>query len=62
MEERGSDSVVGLVSYLESRLDNVVYRSGLVKTRRAARQLVSHGHVLVNGRRVNIPSYRVAEG
>ena len=47
---------------LESRLDNVVYRLGLARTRRAARQLVNHGHILVNGSRVDIPSYRVAAG
>src|SRR5213595_3825936 len=49
-----------LLQILESRLDNVVYRSGLARTRRAARQLVSHGHFLVNGEKVNIPSYRVS--
>ena len=48
-----------LLQILESRLDNVVYRAGLARTRRAARQLVSHGHFLVNGHKVNIPSYRV---
>ncbi|OGC80060.1 30S ribosomal protein S4 [Candidatus Adlerbacteria bacterium RIFCSPLOWO2_01_FULL_51_16] len=58
--EHGQDSVVGLMRKLESRLDNVVYRLGFVKTRRAARQMVSHGHILVNGRRVNIPSYLVS--
>jgi len=47
---------------LESRLDNVVYRLGLARTRRQARQLVNHGHVLVNGSRVDIPSFRVAAG
>lgn len=47
---------------LEARLDNVVYRLGLARTRRAARQLVNHGHVMVNGARVDIPSYRVAPG
>ncbi|MCM3725419.1 30S ribosomal protein S4 [Neobacillus cucumis] len=47
---------------LESRLDNVVYRLGLARTRRAARQLVNHGHIQVNGSRVDIPSYRVAPG
>lgn len=47
---------------LEARLDNVVYRLGLARTRRAARQLVNHGHILVNGSRVDIPSYRVAAG
>ena len=50
-----------LLQILESRLDNVVYRSGLARTRRAARQLVSHGHFLVNGEKVNIPSYRVTQ-
>ena len=48
-----------LVILLEARLDNVVYRAGLARTRRQARQLVSHGHFLVNGKKVNIPSYRV---
>lgn len=47
---------------LESRLDNVVYRLGLARTRRQARQLVNHGHILVNGSRVDIPSYRVTPG
>lgn len=50
-----------LVVLLESRLDNVVYRAGLARTRRQARQLVSHGHFLVNGRKVNIPSFRVSQ-
>jgi len=49
-----------LLVILESRLDNVVYRSGLANTRRQARQLVVHGHLLVNGKKVNIPSYRVS--
>lgn len=47
---------------LESRLDNLVYRAGFAKTRRAARQLVNHGHILVNGKKVDIPSYRVRVG
>jgi small subunit ribosomal protein S4 len=47
---------------LELRLDNVVYRSGWASTRPQARQFVSHGHVLVNGKRVNVPSYRVRKG
>jgi small subunit ribosomal protein S4 len=47
---------------LEARLDNVVYRLGLARTRRQARQLVNHGHILVNGSRVDIPSYRLAAG
>ena len=47
---------------LESRLDNLVYRIGFASTRRGARQLVNHGHVTVNGKKVNIPSYRVKPG
>jgi small subunit ribosomal protein S4 len=62
MEKRGKDSISGLLNRLEARLDNVVYRAGFTKTRRAARQLVGHGHVLVNGRRLNIPSYKVEVG
>jgi len=50
-----------MLQILESRLDNVIYRAGFAKSRDMARQLVGHGHVLVNGRRVNIPSYRVSE-
>src|SRR5512133_4099442 len=48
-----------LLQILESRLDNVVYRAGLARTRRQARQFVVHGHFLVNGQKVDIPSYRV---
>lgn len=48
-----------LLELLERRLDNVVYRSGLAPSRRAARQLVTHGHFVLNGRRVDIPSIRV---
>ena len=51
-----------LITLLESRLDNVVFRMGLASTRREARQLVVHGHYDVNGRRVDIPSYRVKVG
>lgn len=51
-----------LIEYLERRLENVVYRLGFAQTRRQARQLVSHGHITVNGRRVNIASYRVKVG
>ena len=50
-----------LLQLLESRLDNVVYRAGFARTRRHARQLVGHGHFVVNGHKVNIPSYQVAE-
>ena len=51
-----------LLQYLERRLDNVVYRLGFGTTRRQARQIVSHGHILINGKRVNIASYRVKQG
>ena len=47
---------------LESRLDNIVYRMGFARTRRASRQLVNHGHVLVDGKKVDIPSYQVKPG
>jgi small subunit ribosomal protein S4 len=50
------------MALLESRLDNVVYRLGLARTRRQARQLVNHGHILVDGKRVDIPSFRVLPG
>ena len=51
-----------LLQILESRLDNVVFRLGLANTRREARQVVNHGHILVNGSRVDIPSYLVKPG
>jgi len=51
-----------LLMILESRLDNVVYRSGLAATRPQARQLVNHGHFRVNGKKVDIPSYEVSSG
>ena len=51
-----------LLQYLESRLDNIVYRLGLAPTRAAARQLVSHKHITVNGKVVNIASYQVRPG
>jgi len=50
-----------LLQILESRLDNVIYRAGMARTRRMARQLVSHGHFTVNGVKVNVPSYRVSQ-
>ena len=53
---------INLLILLESRLDNLVYRMGFAKTRRAARQLVNHGHILVDGKKVNIPSFRVKVG
>ncbi len=59
MEGKAGDN---LISVLESRLDNIAYRMGMALTRREARQLVSHGHFTVNGKRVDIPSYRVSVG
>ena len=50
-----------LLRILETRLDNVVYRAGLARTRRQARQMVSHGHFTVNGVKVDVPSYRVSQ-
>ena len=58
--KRGKTGEV-MLQILESRLDNVVYRAGLARTRRMARQLVSHGHFTVNGVKVDIPSYRVSQ-
>lgn len=51
-----------MLQLLESRLDNIIYRAGFANTRRAARQLVCHGHVTVNGGKVDIPSYQVKPG
>ena len=51
-----------LITILESRLDNVVFRMGYALTRRDARQLATHGHFLVNGQKVDIPSYRIKAG
>ena len=59
---REGNTGVLLIQLLEQRLDNVVYRMGFATTRRFARQLVTHGHVLVNGKRVDIPSFRVEAG
>ncbi len=58
------DGVTGedFLNLLESRLDNVVYRMNLARTRRGARQLVNHGHILVDGKKVDIPSYTVTPG
>lgn len=61
---RAQEGLAGenLLKLLERRLDNTVYRAGFATSRRAARQLVSHGHFLLNGRRVDIPSIRVKAG
>ena len=61
-ERRQGKTGENLLSSLESRLDNVVYRLGFAMTRPEARQLVSHGHITVNGRKVNIPSFLVKPG
>jgi small subunit ribosomal protein S4 len=61
-ERRRGLTGVNLLVILESRLDNVVYRLGLAASRPQARQLVRHGHLEVNGRKVNIPSYLVQPG
>lgn len=61
MEEKG-DNRENLIRKLETRLDNVVFRSGFARSRQAARQIVSHGHILVNGRRIDIASYRAKIG
>ena len=55
-------SGAALLQYLEQRLDNAVYRAGFAPSRRAARQLVTHGHFTLNGTRVDVPSIRVKEG
>jgi small subunit ribosomal protein S4 len=68
VEEAGRASILGIdpgtrmVEQLEMRLDNVVYRLGIAPSRRAARQLVSHGHIVVNGTRMTIPSRQLSEG
>ncbi len=63
-EAKAAQTATGhaLISLLERRLDNVVFRAGFARSIPAARQLVNHGHVEVNGRRVDIPSFRVARG
>jgi small subunit ribosomal protein S4 len=64
VESRGSDIAAGakLIELLERRLDNVVFRAGFARTIPQARQMVNHGHILINGKRVDIPSYRVNVG
>lgn len=57
-----TDPAATLFKMLEMRLDNAVYRAGLASTRRAARQMVSHGHILVNGRRMTIASHQLRKG
>lgn len=60
--ESGENPSQFLFAKLESRLDSAIFRTGLVTTRRAARQVASHGHMLVNGKRVTVPSYELSSG
>ncbi len=60
LDKAGANSPEKLISILESRLDNVVYRLGFASSRQASRQLVSHGHITVNGSKVDIASYLVS--
>ncbi len=60
--ESGENPTQHLFGLLETRIDSIAFRAGLVSTRRAARQLAAHGHLTVNGRRVTVPSYRVSVG
>ena len=62
LDKAGANSPETLISILESRLDNVIYRLGLASSRQASRQMVSHGHIMVNGTKVTIPSYQVSLG
>lgn len=60
--KKGHQPIAVLMDRLETRLDNVVYRLGLAKTRQFSRQMVSHGHIIVNGKRLNVPSHKVRVG
>lgn len=60
--KKGVKPAIHLIESLESRLDNVVYRLGLARSRQMARQMVSHGHITINGRKITIPSYKVLQG
>lgn len=62
LEAKGGSAPEKLFGMLETRLDNVVYRLGIAHTRRLARQMVSHGHFVVNGKRTTVPSYSVSVG
>jgi len=64
LDARGKvpDAAAALVQILENRLDNVIFRLGFAPSRAAARQIISHGHVLVNGKHINIPSFSVKKG
>ncbi len=61
-KRREGNTGTNLITLIEQRLDNVVYRMGFASTRRFARQLVTHGHLVVDGAKLDIPSYRVRPG
>ncbi len=61
-KKQKGETGANLVQLLECRLDNVVFRSGMASSRKEARRLVSHGHILLNGRKVNVPSYLLKKG
>ncbi len=61
-KHQGANRTAGLSKLLETRLDNVVFRLGLAASRSLARQLVSHGHIAINGKRIRVPSYSVKQG
>lgn len=62
LDKKTSSPVANLLKFLEHRLDNVVWRAGILPTHLSARQAVAHGHFLVNGKKVYVPSYNVKEG
>ena len=62
VNNKSGQPITSLIVRLESRLDNVVYRLGLAKTRQFARQMVAHGHIHVNGKRIKVPSHKVRVG
>jgi small subunit ribosomal protein S4 len=62
VEKKGVNTTQALFERLETRLDNVLYRLGWAPTRQAARQMVAHGHVTINGKRTNVPSHQVTAG
>ena len=62
IEKRAPKANEALYEVLERRLDNTIYRIGLASTRSGARQLVSHGHIMVNGKRVTVPSFQISKG
>ncbi len=62
MDKKGKSATASIFESLELRADNVAYRSGFASTRLGARQMVGHGHMLVNGKRITIPSYKLSEG